>query len=410
MNLKILNIEEISEIYNTHMVNDFPRAELKPLSHIVNTTEKGLCFSVGMYENIEDEGENSLLGYAVFILPDGYKYGLLDYLAITGKNRGKGYGHVFFSMVKEFFSSHFPFIEGIFIECESVESAEDTRVADVRMRRINFYEDCGCVKTRLGSKLFGVEYSILMLPVAESTGNKTICDIINGDVKTGDVITSDVKTDCNKADENIVENCHKCGDTASLRICRSDLDFIYKRMFKPHHYKEQVSLWEKLDEVTLSMSARKLAPYLIGKLLCRNIDGNIIKYRITETECYCGEEDTACHAHKGKTERTKVLYEKGGTSYVYLCYGIHSLFNVVSGVSGHPEAVLIRGVEGFDGPGKLTKAMKIDKSLNGIDMTLSDELWIEDDGVKCKYRRDKRVGIDYATPKYRDILWRYICI
>ncbi len=239
------------------------------------------------------------------------------------------------------------------------------------MRIINFYKDCGCIETRLGSRLFGVEYSILTLNIR----------IIQ-------------KQD----DDSIVLS----------QIKRDDLDYIYKKMFKSHHYKEQVSLWERLDYTTLSMPAKKLAPYLLGKLLCRKAFGYILKYRITETECYCGEEDTACHAHKGKTDRTKVLYERGGTSYVYLCYGIHSLFNVVSGVEGHPEAVLIRGVEGFDGPGKLTKAMKIDKALNGVDMTVSDELWIEDDGYKCKYVRDKRVGIDYATPKYRDILWRYI--
>lgn len=154
--------------------------------------------------------------------------------------------------------------------------------------------------------------------------------------------------------------------------------------------------------------ATELAPKLLGKLLCRNVEGEVIKYRITETECYYGEEDTACHASKGKTERTKVLYEIGGTSYVYLCYGIHNLFNVVTGNEGHPEAVLIRGIEGYNGPGKLTKAMSINRSLNGIDMLDSNELWIEDDGYRPQYTTDKRVGIDYATPEYRDILWRFI--
>ena len=101
-----------------------------------------------------------------------------------------------------------------------------------------------------------------------------------------------------------------------------------------------------------------------------------------ETECYYGEEDTACHASKGKTERTKVLYEQGGTAYVYLCYGMHSLFNVVSGKKGHPEAVLIRGVTGYNGPGKLTKAMHIDRTLNEEDMVNSDQLWLEDDGYR----------------------------
>lgn len=154
--------------------------------------------------------------------------------------------------------------------------------------------------------------------------------------------------------------------------------------------------------------ATTLAPELLGKLLCRKTEQGVLKYRIMETECYYGQEDTACHASKGKTERTKVLYEKGGTAYVYLCYGMHSLFNVVSGKEGHPEAVLIRGVTGYNGPGKLTRAMEIDRTLNGEDMVLSERLWIEDDGFKPAYRADKRVGIDYATEEYRDILWRFI--
>ena len=127
-----------------------------------------------------------------------------------------------------------------------------------------------------------------------------------------------------------------------------------------------------------------------------------------ETECYYSEEDTACHASKGKTDRTRVLYEKGGTAYVYLCYGMHSLFNVVSGKEGFPEAVLIRGVEGYNGPGKLTKVMQITRELNKEDLAMSKRLWLEDDGYVPPYRTDKRVGIDYATPEYRDILWRYI--
>ncbi|MCM1136403.1 MAG: DNA-3-methyladenine glycosylase [Clostridium sp.] len=165
---------------------------------------------------------------------------------------------------------------------------------------------------------------------------------------------------------------------------------------------------KRMGRRALSRPAEELAPELLGKLLCRRTADGILKYRIMETECYCGEEDTACHASKGKTERTKVLYEKGGTAYVYLCYGIHSLFNVVSGKEGHPEAVLIRGVAGYNGPGKLTKALKIDRSLNEADMVTSDLLWLEDDGNRPDYIRAKRVGIDYATEEYREILWRFI--
>lgn len=165
---------------------------------------------------------------------------------------------------------------------------------------------------------------------------------------------------------------------------------------------------KRLGRRLLGQPATVLAPELLGKLLCRRTDQGVLKYRIMETECYYGEEDTACHASKGKTERTKVLYEKGGTAYVYLCYGMHSLFNVVSGKEGHPEAVLIRGVTGYNGPGKLTRAMEIDRTLNGEDMVSSHQLWLEDDGSRPDYRTAKRVGIDYATEEYRDILWRFI--
>lgn len=152
-----------------------------------------------------------------------------------------------------------------------------------------------------------------------------------------------------------------------------------------------------------------VGPLLIGKLLVRRFDnGNIIRYRITETEVYRGEEDSACHARFGKTNRTALLYNRGGYAYIYLCYGIHYLFNVVTGPEDSPQAVLIRGVENYNGPGKLTKGMLIDKSLNGFDLTVSDQIWIEDDGYLPNYETSKRIGIDYATEPYKSIEWRYI--
>lgn len=167
---------------------------------------------------------------------------------------------------------------------------------------------------------------------------------------------------------------------------------------------------KRMNQLFYNQSAIVLAPALLGKLLCRKIEGEPVKYRITETECYYGEEDTACHAHKGKTERTKILYEQGGIAYVYLCYGIHSLLNVVTGEKGHPEAVLIRGVIGYNGPGKLTKMLEIDRNLNGLNLTNSEELWLEDDGFSPQYKTTPRIGIDYATEEYRNIHWRFIAI
>ncbi len=155
-------------------------------------------------------------------------------------------------------------------------------------------------------------------------------------------------------------------------------------------------------------SAIELAPALLGKILCRQTSDGIIRRRITETECYFGEEDTACHAHRGRTERTDVMYGEGGRAYVYLCYGIHSLLNLVTGPEGHPEAVLIRGVEEISGPGRVTKQMGIDRSLNRVPLVPESGLWLEDDGYAPKIVTDRRVGIDYAAKEDRERPWRFL--
>lgn len=155
-------------------------------------------------------------------------------------------------------------------------------------------------------------------------------------------------------------------------------------------------------------SAKELAPDLIGKLLCRNLNGEIVRLRITETECYCGEEDTACHAHKGRTARTDIMYREGGRAYVYLCYGMHHLLNLTTGQEGHPEAVLIRGLEDISGPGRLTKYLQIDRSLNACLLTPESQLWVEDDGVRLPYMETPRIGIGYASAEDQARLWRYV--
>ena len=156
--------------------------------------------------------------------------------------------------------------------------------------------------------------------------------------------------------------------------------------------------------------ATELAPALVGKLLCRRLpDGTVLRRRIVETECYFGEEDTACHAHKGRTPRTDTLYQQGGIAYVYLCYGIHSLLNVVTGPEGHPEAVLIRGVEGAIGPGRVTKAMGITCAENKLPLCPENGLWLEDDGTpQPSITAGPRVGIDYASEQDKTRPWRYL--
>ena len=153
----------------------------------------------------------------------------------------------------------------------------------------------------------------------------------------------------------------------------------------------------------------EVARTLVGKCLVRRLpDGSIMRLRISETEAYCGEADTACHAHKGRTKRTEVLYADAGTIYVYLCYGIHWLLNIVTGEEEDPQAVLIRACVDAPGPGRLTKALSITGALNRKSVLTGEELWIEDDGFACGVTTDKRVGIGYASQEDQDRLWRFI--
>lgn len=147
----------------------------------------------------------------------------------------------------------------------------------------------------------------------------------------------------------------------------------------------------------------EVARDLVGKVLVHGGQ----RLRISETEAYCGESDTACHAHKGRTKRTEVLYADAGTIYVYLCYGVHWLLNIITGDVDDPQGVLIRACVDAEGPGKLTKKLGITGELNRDSAVTSDALWIEDDGFRCGIALDKRVGIGYASQEDQDRLWRF---
>ena len=147
----------------------------------------------------------------------------------------------------------------------------------------------------------------------------------------------------------------------------------------------------------------EVARDLVGKVLVHK--GT--RLRISETEAYCGEADTACHAHKGRTKRTEVLYADAGTIYIYLCYGVHWLLNIITGDVDDPQGVLIRACVDAEGPGKLTKKLGITGELNRKNAVTSESLWIEDDGFQCEIALDKRVGIGYASQEDQDRLWRF---
>ena len=166
-------------------------------------------------------------------------------------------------------------------------------------------------------------------------------------------------------------------------------------------------MMEKLTYDFYHRPCLQVAQELVGKWLVRRLTtGEVLRLRISETEAYCGEADTACHAHKGRTKRTDVLYADAGTIYIYLCYGMHWLLNVVTGDVEDPQAVLIRACVDAPGPGRLTKALSINGNLNRGSIC-GEELWIEDDGGSCAVVTDKRVGIGYASQEDQDRLWRF---
>ncbi len=170
----------------------------------------------------------------------------------------------------------------------------------------------------------------------------------------------------------------------------------------------------------------KVARDLIDCLLCRKIGSKIFKYKITETEAYVGPHDLACHSSRGKTPRNAPMFEKAGTIYVYFVYGMHFMLNIVTEKKNFPSAVLIRGVENINGPGRVTRKLKIDKKLNGQTATPKNGLWFENrketassavrprllggqgESGKLKIKKTTRIGVAYAGPIWAKKKYRFV--
>ncbi len=166
-----------------------------------------------------------------------------------------------------------------------------------------------------------------------------------------------------------------------------------------------------LPQSFFERSALIVARELLGKVLVRRYRGKEIRGIITETEAYIGPHDLAAHSSKGRTARTEVMFGPAGRWYVFFNYGVHWMLNVVTGKEGHAAAVLIRGLDTVSGPGRLTKALKIDKSLYGKRIAPESGLWIEDAGIvlpRGAIKRTPRIGVDYAGPVWAGKLYRFI--
>jgi DNA-3-methyladenine glycosylase len=154
-----------------------------------------------------------------------------------------------------------------------------------------------------------------------------------------------------------------------------------------------------------------VARSLLGRLLVARVDGRRVARRILEVEAYDGPHDRASHASRGRTRRNEPMFAAGGIWYVYLCYGMHEMLNLVTGPAGYPAAVLIRGIEGISGPGRLTRALGIDRRVNRRPVARATGLWIEDDGVgpdESDVLALPRVGVDYAGADWSAKPWRFV--
>ena len=153
-----------------------------------------------------------------------------------------------------------------------------------------------------------------------------------------------------------------------------------------------------------------VAENLLGKFIVRRQGQTEIAYQITEAEAYDGPQDKASHANRGKTSRNQIMFGPPGCFYIYLVYGFHQMLNIVTGMKSYPAAILIRGVTGVNGPGRVPKVLGIDKSFYAKIATQKTGLWFEDWGAKISAKQIKRlprIGVAYAGPLWSAKKYRF---
>lgn len=164
----------------------------------------------------------------------------------------------------------------------------------------------------------------------------------------------------------------------------------------------------------------KVAKELLGKCLIRKVGHARLTTRIVDVEAYIGQDDLACHASKGRTKRTEVMFGPAGFTYVYLIYGMYDLLNIVTEGVDFPAAILIRGIEIMDhheltastrinGPGRVTRFLQVNRNLNQWDTTIGQTLWIEDRGNRISRQSIQtapRIGVEYSG-EWAKKPWRF---
>ena len=165
----------------------------------------------------------------------------------------------------------------------------------------------------------------------------------------------------------------------------------------------------ELGKDFFNRSVLDVARDMLGLCLCKkDAGGQITRMIINETEAYDGEKDLACHASKGKTSRNEVMYGSAGVIYLYLCYGMHWLLNIVCREEEYPAAVLIRGTLDVSGPGRLTKKLGINGELNRKIANFETGLWFErSDLKKITIEKGPRIGVDFAGKYWAEKPYRF---
>lgn len=154
-----------------------------------------------------------------------------------------------------------------------------------------------------------------------------------------------------------------------------------------------------LSKSFFDRDTKTVAKELLGQQLVRDDGKTKETFIITETEAYLGEHDKACHAHKGRTERTEVMYGPAGYFYVYLVYGMYHMLNIITEEEGHPAGVLIRGAGVHDGPGKLTQYLDVDKTFDTKRVDPETGLWVRQGDItvdNADITTTPRIGVGYA--------------
>ena len=168
----------------------------------------------------------------------------------------------------------------------------------------------------------------------------------------------------------------------------------------------------RISATFFQQSAVTVAQQLLGKQLVRQYEnGTTVSLPIKEVEAYDGVTDLANHAAKSRTPRNEIMFATGGYFYIYLCYGVHLMLNIVCDQKEYPAAVLIRGAGNINGPGKLTKFLQLEKSLNGKKLGFVDELWFVDQGIEIKESeivRTPRIGISKLAGEWREKPLRFL--